>query len=146
MVNTFMAKGILPADHPQALMTVGLGRGDAERAGFLEADLVIAAGYDPVEWGPRTWNPERQAQIVHLDFTSAEVDAHYDPAVEVVADVREALELLAALVAPADRQPPAKARRDDRCRSDAFPLLPERVVADLEAALASEDLVISDVG
>ncbi len=146
VVNTFMAKGILPAEHPQAVMTVGLGRGDAERAGFLEADLVIAAGYDPVEWGPRTWNPRRQAQIVHLDFTSAEVDAHYEPAVEVVADVREALELLAALVAPVDRQPPAKARRDDRCRSDAFPLLPERVLADLEAVLAPEDLVISDVG
>ena len=146
VVNTFMAKGILPADHPQAVMTVGLGRGDAERAGFLEADLVIAVGYDPVEWGPRTWNPRRQTQIVHLDFTSAEVDAHYEPAVEVVADVRETLELLAALVASVDRQPPVKARRDDRSRSDAFPLLPQRVLADLEAALAPEDLVISDVG
>jgi len=146
VVNTFMAKGILPADHPQAVMTVGLTRGDAERGGFFEADLVIAVGYDPVEWRPRTWNPRRQARIVHLDFTSAEVDAHYESAVEVVGDVREALELLAALVAPVDRQSPAKARRDDRWWSDAFPLLPERVLADLEAVLAPEDLVISDVG
>ena len=146
VVNTFMAKGTLPPDHPLALMTVGLGREDAERAGFPEADLVIAVGYDPVEYGPRTWNPKRQAQIVHLDFTPAEVDAHYEPAVEVVADVREALELLAPLVAAVNRPPRVGADRDDRCRTDAFPLLPPRVLADLEAALSPEDLVISDVG
>jgi len=146
VVNTFMAKGVLPADHPLALTTVGLAQGDYERAGFGEADLVVAVGYDPVEYGPRTWNPNRQAQIVHIDFTSAEVDAHYQPAVQVVADIREALDLLAGLIAAADRQPPRRPGRDDRRRADAFPLFPERVLADLEAALAPEDLVISDVG
>ncbi len=146
VVNTFMAKGVLPADHPLALTTVGLAQGDYERAGFGEADLVVTVGYDPVEYGPRSWNPNRQAQIVHIDVTSAEVDAHYQPAVQVVADIGEALDLLAGLMAAADRQPPRRPGRDDRRQADAFPLVPERVLADLEAALAPEDLVISDVG
>jgi acetolactate synthase-1/2/3 large subunit len=146
VVNTFMAKGVLPADHPLALMTIGLGHGDPERAGFPEADLVIAVGYDPVEYGPRMWNPKRRLQIVHLDFTPAEVDAHYEPAVEVVGDVREAFELLAPLVAAVDRRPPAKPDQDAGCRSEAFPLLPQRILSDLEAVLGPEDLVISDVG
>ncbi len=146
VVNTFMAKGVLPADHPLALTTVGLAQGDYERAGFGEADLVVAVGYDPVEYGPRTWNPNRRAQIVHIDVTSAEVDAHYQPAVQVIADIREALDLLAGLMATADRQAPRRPGRDDRRQADAFPLFPERVLADLEAALAPEDLVISDVG
>ncbi len=146
VVNTFMAKGVLPADHPLALATVGMAQGDYERGGFEEADCVIAIGYDPVEFSPRMWNPKRRARIVHVDFTSAEVDSHYQPAVEVVADVREVLELLAPLVTQADRQPPARGARGDRGRADAFPLFPERVLADLEAALKPEDLVISDVG
>src|SRR3989441_12275869 len=50
------------------------------------------------EYAPKFWNPERKKPIVHIDFTPAEVDSYYQPAVEVVADVREALELLNGLV------------------------------------------------
>ncbi len=147
VVNTFMAKGAIPADHPWAAMTVGLAAGEAERAGFAKADLVVAVGYDPVEYGPGQWNRTGEVQIVHVDFTAAEVDARYQPAVEVVADVREALELLAPLVvARPDRVLPERPPADPRRRSDRFPLLPERILADLEAALGPEDLVISDVG
>jgi acetolactate synthase I/II/III large subunit len=146
VVNTFMAKGVLPPDHPLALLTVGLAQGDYERSSFADRDLVIAVGYDPVEYSPRAWNPARQARIVHVDFTSAEVDSHYPPAVQIVADVREALELLTPLVTAVDRRPPVKAAGSGARRAETFPLQPERVLADLEAALAPEDLVISDVG
>jgi acetolactate synthase-1/2/3 large subunit len=84
---------------------------------------------------------------VHIDFTPAEVDARYQPVVEVVADVREALELLAPLVAVRPERPtPARPAEDPRRRDDAFPLLPQRIIADLESALGAGDLVISDVG
>jgi acetolactate synthase I/II/III large subunit len=147
VVTTFMAKGAIPADHPLAVMTVGLASGDYERAGFAKADVVIAAGYDPVEYGPSRWNRGGHAQIVHVDFTAAEVDAFYQPAVEVIADVREALELLAPLVAVRnDRQPPPRPGPDPRATADRCPLAPQRILADLQAALAPEDLVISDVG
>jgi acetolactate synthase-1/2/3 large subunit len=75
------------------------------------------------------------------------VDARYQPVVEVVADVREALELLLPLVGVrTDREPPAPAAADPRRRSDAFPVLPQRILAELEAVLGPQDLVISDVG
>src|SRR5437867_6838534 len=150
VVTTFMAKGAIPSYHPLALMTVGLASGDYERAGFAKADVVVAVGYDPVEYAPTRWNPAGQAQIVHVDFTAAEVDTHYQPAVEVVADVREALELLAPLVAVrTDRTPPAHATAGcppPESGADRVPLLPQRILADLEAALGPEDLLISDVG
>lgn len=146
VVNTFMAKGVLPADHALALTTVGLAEGDYTRGGFEEADCIIAVGYDPVEYGARNWNPSRRICIVHIDFTSAEVDAYYQPAVEVVADVREVLELLTPLVTATRRPAPVRGGRGDRHRADAFPMFPERVLADLEEALAPDDLVISDVG
>ncbi|MGH7265391.1 MAG: acetolactate synthase large subunit [Candidatus Rokuibacteriota bacterium] len=149
VVTTFMAKGAIPSDHPLHVMTVGLASGDHERAGFTKADVVIAVGYDPVEWAPSRWHRDPDtARIVHIDFTAAEVDARYQPAVEVVADVREALELLAPLVADrADRtRAPRPAGRDRLTGGDRFPLPPQRILADLEAALAPEDVLVSDVG
>ena len=147
VVTTFMAKGALPADHPLMVTTVGLIAEDIERAGFAKADVVVAVGYDPVEYAPARWNPSGHARLVHVDFTAAEVDARYQPDVEVVADVREALELLAPLVGVRPHaKPPAPRAPDPHRRSDAFPVLPQRAMADLEAALAPEDLVISDVG
>jgi acetolactate synthase-1/2/3 large subunit len=85
VANTFMAKGCLPWDHELALGTIGLQMRDAISCGFESADLVIAAGYDPVEYAPKLWNGDHGRTIVHVDFTPAEVDEDYQPAVEVVA-------------------------------------------------------------
>src|SRR5262249_21571290 len=91
VVHTFMAKGSMPYDDDLCLLTAGLQARDYVSYGFEKADVIIAVGYDPVEYAPKFWNPERKKQIVHIDFTAAEVDSFYQPAVEVVADVREAL-------------------------------------------------------
>jgi acetolactate synthase-1/2/3 large subunit len=146
-VTTFMAKGAIPADHPLFRTTVGLASDEPVRCGFSNADLVIAVGYDPVEYGPAAWNPSGRLEIVHIDFTPAEVDSHYQPAVEVVADVREALELLVPLVTSRpDPVPTCYAPADPHRLADGFPLLPQRILEDLETALRPDDLVISDVG
>src|SRR3989441_76837 len=147
VVTTFMAKGAISADHPLARTTVGLASDDPARVGFTSADVVIAVGYDQVEYSAAQWNPSGQLQIVHIDFTAAEVDARYQPAVEVVADVREALELLAPLVAVRpERAPPSRPPDDPRRLDDGFPLLPQRIIWDLESALKPDALVISAVG
>lgn len=147
VVTTFMAKGAIPSDHPLARATVGLASDDPGLASFTDADLVVAVGYDPVEYGPARWNPTGRLRIVHIDFTPAEVDARYQPAVEVVADVRQALELLAPLLAAhPERVPPPRPAEDPRRHNDGFPMLPQRIIADLESVLEPDDLVISDVG
>jgi acetolactate synthase-1/2/3 large subunit len=147
VVTTFMAKGAISADHPLARTTVGLASDDPARVGFTSADVVIAVGYDPVEYSAAQWNPSGRLRIVHIDFTAAEVDARYQPAVEVVADVREALELLTPMVAVRpERVPPDRPAPDPRRLDEGFPLLPQRIIAELESALKPDDLVISDVG
>jgi acetolactate synthase-1/2/3 large subunit len=153
VVNTFMAKGCLPWDHPLALGTIGLQLRDYVSCGFDRADLVIAAGYDPVEYAPRFWNPDRQKAIVHLDFTPAEVDADYPAAVEVVADVREALDLLRELVTVRRDPSRSQALRDwilaelhEGATDAGVPLKPQRVLHDLRRVLGPADIVVSDVG
>ena len=153
VVNTFMAKGCMPYDDPLALLTAGLQARDYVSCGFEKADLIIAVGYDLVEYAPKFWNPERKKHIIHIDFTPAEVDGHYQPAVEVVADVREALELLDGLVkGQKDPAPYRELRRyileqlAEGADDDTFPIKPQRILRDLRRAMGREDILISDVG
>jgi acetolactate synthase-1/2/3 large subunit len=153
VVNTFMAKGCMPYDDPLALLTAGLQTRDYVSCGFEKADLIIAVGYDLVEYAPKLWNPERKKPIIHIDFTPAQVDGYYQPAVEVVADVREAIELLNGLIkGEKDPAPYRELRRAllaqlaEGADDDGFPLKPQRILRDLRALMRREDLLISDVG
>jgi acetolactate synthase-1/2/3 large subunit len=153
VANTFMAKGCLPWDHDLSLGTIGLQMRDVVSCGFDRADLVIAVGYDPVEVAPKLWNADRAKTIVHLDFTPAEVDEDYQPAVEVVADIREALDLLTDLVSVHRDPTRTRALHDwilDELQAgstdNGFPLKPQRILHDLRQVLAPHDLLISDVG
>jgi acetolactate synthase I/II/III large subunit len=153
VAHTFMAKGSMPYDDDLCLLSVGLQARDYISCGFDKADLIIAVGYDPVEYAPKFWNPERKKSIVHIDFTPAEVDSFYQPAVEVVADVREAIELLGGLVkSQKDPSPYQTLRRyiltelAEGAADGDFPLKPQRVLRDLRAVMGREDILISDVG
>jgi acetolactate synthase I/II/III large subunit len=153
VVHTFMAKGSMPYDDELCLLTAGLQARDYVSCGFDKADLIIAVGYDPVEYAPQFWNPERKKQIIHIDFTPAEVDSFYQPAVEVVADVREALELLDGLVtSDKDAAPYRTLRRfildalAEGADDDGFPIKPQRILRDLRTAMRRDDILISDVG
>jgi len=153
VVHTFMAKGTMPYDDELCLLSAGLQARDYISCGFDKADLIIAVGYDPVEYAPKFWNPDRKKPIIHIDFTPAEVDGFYQPAVEVVADVREALELLNGLVkGQKDPTPYRTLRRvilkqlEEGAADDTFPLKPQRILRDLRAQMARDDILISDVG
>ncbi|MBI3521873.1 MAG: acetolactate synthase large subunit [Chloroflexi bacterium] len=146
--HTFMAKGALDDRDPNALPAVGLQRKGADLASLEEleqADLVVAIGYDLVEWAPSLWNPKGSKRVVHVDSTPAEVDASYLSAVEVVGEIADSLDALLPLVKPRAAISPRP--RDLRVPGDdAFPLWPRRVVAELRAAMPDEGIVISDVG
>jgi len=153
VVHTFMAKGSMPYDDDLSLLSAGLQARDYISCGFDKADLIIAVGYDPVEYAPKFWNPDRKKPIIHVDFPPAEVDSFYQPAVEVVADVREALELLNGLVkGEKDPAPFLTLRRfileqlEEGSTDDSFPLKPQRILRDLRAHMGRDDILISDVG
>ena len=68
---------------------------DYALAGFADADVVIAVGYDLVEHAPEHWNPRRDKKIVVLDSEPAEIDAFFVPEVELVGDIGHVLTRLA---------------------------------------------------
>ena len=91
VATTFMAKGVIPDTHPLALGTIGMQTPDYVNFAFAESDLVIAVGYDVVEYAPCSWNPKCDKGIVHVDRVPAEVDAAYIVDVGVVGDIASSL-------------------------------------------------------
>ena len=57
-------------------------------------DLVIAIGYDPIEYEARNWNAEKDARIIVIDETPAEIDSYMQPERELIGDISATLDLL----------------------------------------------------
>jgi acetolactate synthase I/II/III large subunit len=91
---TLMCKGGIPWVSPMNLFALARPELEYRTLRFDQSDLVICVGYDLVEYDPEHWNPRADQQIVHIDFTPAEVSSHHAPSVEIVADIRESLKLL----------------------------------------------------
>ena len=87
VADTFMGKGAIDDRSHLSLMAVGLQARDHVLSGFDRADLVVSVGYDLVEYAPSRWNPDGRKRIIHIDTQPAEVDANYQPEVELVGDI-----------------------------------------------------------
>jgi acetolactate synthase-1/2/3 large subunit len=153
VAETFMAKGLVDYEDPKDLGTVGLQARDYEMAGFDDADLVIAIGYDLVEHSPKHWNPRRDKQIIMIDSVAAEVDQNFVPDVELIGDIAHVLARLAAGCSRS--QTTAGTSRlhevvmgalNDARDDDHFPMRPPRVLWDIREALGRDDILVSDVG
>lgn len=154
VANTFMGKGMIPYTHPLALWTAGLQQRDYISCAFDHTDLVIAVGYDLIEFSPKKWNPKGEIPIIHIGASPAEIDSSYIPIVEVIGDISDSL---TEILRRSDRQgkPPAYAtdlRTDIRAdyeqyaNDGEFPIKPQKLIYDLRQVLGPEDILISDVG
>ncbi len=153
VAETFMAKGLVDAEHRCALGTVGLQSRDYEMAGFDEADVVIAIGYDLVEHAPVHWNPQSDKRIVMIDTVAAEIDEFFIPEVELIGDIAHVLTRLATACTDIYFSSGSSRVRDvvqgalNDARDDGhFPMRPPRVLWDIRQALGHDDLLVSDVG
>jgi acetolactate synthase-1/2/3 large subunit len=153
VAETFMGKGLLDPDNPKALGSVGLQAGDYRMAGFDDADVVLAIGYDLVEHSPEHWNPGRDKKIVCIDSVPAEIDEYFMPEVELVGDLYHILARLGEECRHVPHQGGStrlrevvlgrfEAAKDD----DQFPVQPPRALYEIRKALGREDILISDVG
>jgi acetolactate synthase I/II/III large subunit len=154
VVNTFMGKGVIPYTHPLALWSFGLQQRDLISCAFEESDLVIAIGYDLVEYSPKRWNPQGTIPIIHIGVTASEIDSSYIPIAEVIGDISDSLlELLKRtdrqgkpLPAATKLRPEIRADYERYANDEGFPIKPQKLIYDLRQVMRPEDIVISDVG
>lgn len=95
VVETFQDAGIIPRELEDDFFgRVGLFRNQPGDQLLKKSDLVIAIGYDPIEYEPRNWNSDRKANIVVIDSMRAEIDKNYQPERELVGDISQTLDFL----------------------------------------------------
>jgi acetolactate synthase I/II/III large subunit len=154
VANTFMGKGVIPYTHPLALWAVGLQQRDHISCGFDRADLVIAIGYDLIEYSPKRWNPKGEIPVIHVSQTPAEVDSSYVPLAEVIGDISDSLnEILTRADRTGKPEPYAVHLRqeimadyEELTQDGEFPIKPQKLIYDLRQVMGPDDIVISDVG
>ncbi|GAA2503584.1 thiamine pyrophosphate-binding protein [Winogradskya humida] len=162
VAHSLMAKGALPDDHPLLLGMTGFWGLKVTNDYARNADVVLAVGTRFAETDASSWNPAYTWQfppskLIQIDIDPAEIGRNYPVEIGVVADAGLAIEK----IAQAARKGPGrvsstqwiKAARDElfeasaeRGRSDQFPLRPERILADVRAALPPDAVLVTDVG
>lgn len=171
-MNTFMAKGVISDKSDRHLHTIGIREADHASIAMREADLVIAIGYDLVEYSPKHWNGSLDKKIIHIDFTPAESDTYYPPTIEIAADIEYTMYAILEEIERIRKQDETEEEKQrqyriphsdlpelfktikgeivwrlERYKNDfSYPIKPEKLVLDVRDALDESDIVISDVG
>jgi len=158
VISTFMAKGAVDMDAPYCLYTVGLSAKDLPALVIDDADLVITLGFDMVEYHPRLWNPNKDQNIIHVDFLPAEIDEYYHPQVEMVGDLAHTLWMFNERVRnegagnyDLDKQRDMRVRMGEELAlhatdTDVGSIRPQKVLWDARQVLGENDILLSDVG
>jgi acetolactate synthase-1/2/3 large subunit len=162
VAHTLMGTGVLPPDHAQLVGIVGFWGSPAANRLTSQADLILAVGTRFPETDSSSWEPGITFSIPPTRLIQVDIDPHepgrnYATAVAATADAALALEAIAeAYGAPtpnrgydwaslrAERADFLAPSRANAAAAD-FPLLPERILADVRSALP-DAILVTDVG
>jgi acetolactate synthase I/II/III large subunit len=153
VIHSFMAKGVLPKNHPLNYFTFGFKKRDEALPVIEQSDLIVAIGYDFIESPPKDWN-KRMYPILHIDSLPAEMDEHYPVKGELVGDLKEIVQTLNKLNISSKPWVPTgglkkqimSAYQIDIDVKENLSLTIENILTVIEKYTTENTIVISDVG
>ena len=152
--DTQMGKGVVDEDSELYLGTAALSSGDYVHCAIEKADLIVNIGHDVVEKPPFFMEPGGQT-VIHINYKAAEVDQVYFPQLEVIGDIAGSVERLGSRLdgkLQCDRGYYTALHREiashisETSDDERFPMVPQRVVADVRSVMARDDIVALDNG
>ena len=168
VAHSLMGKGCVPDDHPLVLGMTGFWGTSFTNKQTLNADWIIGLGSRFKEADCSSWYPEYTfnigegaTKLIHIDIESQEIGRNYPVEIGAVADLKAALKVLNRVAkemkpegvqrpelvqAIADFRAEFKSKNTEMQKSDAFPMMPERILADLREAMPRDAYLTSDVG
>lgn len=164
--HSLMGKGVLPDDHPLVLGMTGFWGTKFTNSKCLDADWILALGTRFKEADSSSWYPGYtfnipSSKLIHIDIEPQEIGRNFPVEIGAVADLKQALKVLnrvAREMLPKGRKNPAlvaaiaedrtafAASNADNQSSAAFPMMPERILADLRAVMPRDAFLTTDVG
>ena len=166
VAHSLMGKGALPDDHPFVLGMTGFWGTKFINDQCLKADWVLGLGTRFKEADCSSWYRDYTfnfppSKLIHIDIDPSEIGRNFPTEIGAVADAKQALKVLnrvARELYPEGRRNTALAERIAAYRkefkasntemetSDAFPMMPERILADVRAVLPRDAIITTDVG
>ncbi len=170
VAHSLMGKGLLRDDRPLVLGMNGFRGTSLTKNACLEADCVFPIGTRFKEADCSSWYPgytfniggkDDKTKVIHIDIEPQEIGRNYPTEIGVVADTKAALRVLTRVARemyPDGFQRPEtvqkiatfragfKESRREMAISSAFPMMPERILADTRAALPEDATLTTDVG
>lgn len=152
--TTQMGKGVVDERHPLYLGTAALSDHDFLHCAIDRADLIINVGHDVVE-KPPFFMHHGGKQVIHVNFSPAQVDAVYFPQLNVVGDIAYSVQQLAHMISQKSHWDltyfkTVKAEIETQLaryfKDTRFPTLPQRLVQILRDTLADDSIVSLDNG
>ncbi|OCN05481.1 acetolactate synthase catalytic subunit [Erysipelotrichaceae bacterium MTC7] len=148
---TLMAAGVLDADDPKNLGLIGMHGSMAANRAVDAADLVIALG---TRFSDRVaLNPNRFAQnaaIIQIDIDESEINKNVVINYDIVADIKDALNILTPLVKQANHQDWVQMvhgwKKDINVPLADAPLRPKEVIQKACELTDKETIYVTDVG
>jgi len=152
--TTQMGKGVVDERHPLFLGNAALSANDPLHCAVDRADLIINVGHDVVE-KPPFFMVGDQLQVIHINFSSASVDPVYYPQLEIIGDIGNSIWQLLLRI---DKQRNwdfsyyMKVKewideiRDIGIDEPSFPVVPQRLVADVRRAMPDDGIICLDNG
>ncbi|KAH7438383.1 hypothetical protein KP509_04G012500 [Ceratopteris richardii] len=154
-VTTQMGKGVITEAHPLYLGCCALSAMDYPHVCIEKADLIINVGHDVVEKPPFFMEHGKPPLVIHINFYSAKVDNVYFPQLEVIGDIANAIWQIKESTSHQshwDYEYMLQTKRDMEIHmrigvdDSSFPMVPQRVVADLRRAMPDDGVVCLDNG
>ena len=162
VAHSLMGTGVLPPDHPQLLGMIGFWGSPTANRLAREADVILAVGTRFPETDSSSWEPGvtfsiPPTRLIHLDIDPTEPGRNYATAIAATSDAALGLRAIAEAYGEATLErgydwTKLRAERDAflapsaaNAASDEFPLLPERILADVRSAIP-DAILVTDVG
>ena len=166
VAHSLMGKGALPDDHPLLLGMSGFWGTKLVNDTCLAVDWVLGLGTRFKEADCSSWYRDftfniPPTRLIHIDIEPSEIGRNFPTEIGAVADLKQALRVLmdvAREMHPARRKPGKIAEKIAEARrafastnkametSDAFPMMPERILAEVRAQLPRDAIITTDVG
>src|SRR5688572_30463251 len=161
VMTTVMGKGAVAETHPLSLGVGGNALGKLSPSHYLkalvqDADVVLLVGTRTAQNGTDSWTAfSKNARFIHADIDPAEVGRNYE-ALRLVGDAKLTLEALTARLRGRRTRSNAlvrqiadafeRAAKDAApvMRSNANPIRPERLMADIQQVMTPDTLVVAD--
>ena len=153
-ICTQMGKGVIDERHPKYMGTAALSDNDSVHDATAAADLIINVGHDVIE-KPPFFMTDGGFEVLHVSFASASVDAIYFPQQEVVGDIANAIWQINQTIQVQDQwdfstfrtvQKEVQEHTTEKSDDPSFPLIPQRLVADVRKAMPEDGIICLDNG